>query len=66
MLRPVQEHITRLEQKIHVLNARANDIDCSAADRFQASVELDIAERALAHFRHALELERKIADLNSN
>jgi hypothetical protein len=66
MLRPVQEHITLLEEKIHALNARAHDIYRSADERFQATVDLDIAERALAHFRDALELERKIADVNSH
>jgi hypothetical protein len=66
MLRPLQEHIARLEEKIRVLSARSNDIDWTAADRFQVTVDLDLAERALDHFRKAYELEQKINSLENS
>ncbi|UWZ86254.1 hypothetical protein [Occallatibacter riparius] len=63
MQRPLQEHIALLEQKVQALSAVANDITLTAAERFQASVDLDTAERALDHFRKAYELEQKIAGI---
>jgi hypothetical protein len=61
MQRPLQEHIAILEQKIQSLSAQASDIERSAEDRYQATVDLDFAERALSHFRKAYELEQKIS-----
>ena len=61
MQRPLQEHIALLEQKIRALTAQANDVDRTAEDRYQATIDLDFAERALSHFRRAYELEQKIS-----
>ena len=60
MQRPLKEHIALLEQKIQVLTATANDVQRTAEERYQATVDLDFAEKALAHFQQAYELEQKI------
>jgi hypothetical protein len=60
MQRPLQEHIALLEKKIQILSGRATDMSRTASERYQATVDLDIAERALAQFRSAFELELKI------
>lgn len=66
MKRPLQEHISLLEQKVLILSKRSNDIFLSPDERLQASVDLDIAERAIAHFRHASALELKIVNVILN
>lgn len=63
MQRPLQEHITLLQQKIHTLRAQANDIYRTSGERFQATVDLALAERALDHFRKAYEIEQKVMSL---
>ena len=65
MERPLKDHIALLEQKIENLKARQADFNVTAADRYQAVIDLERAERALAHYREAYELEKaveKIAD----
>ena len=63
MQRPLQDHIALLEQKIQILSRQATDLSLTADELFQASVDLDIAERALSQFRSAYELEKKLLDL---
>lgn len=61
MQRPLQEHIAFLEEKIVRLKAEANDASRSAEERYQASLDLGIAERAIVHFRQAYKLEQQVA-----
>lgn len=66
MQRPLQEHIASLEEKIAHLKTQANHADRTAAERYQAALDLGIAERALIHFRKAYELEQRIAGRNTD
>jgi len=59
--RSLREHITYLEQKIANLKAQASDPDRTADERYQSSIDIGIAERALVHFRRAYELEQEVA-----
>lgn len=61
MQRPLREHIASLEEKIEALKAQQNDPGRSADERYQSSIDLRFAERALEHFRAAYELEQKIS-----
>jgi len=59
--RPLREHVAYLEQKIDSLKAQQSDPDRTAGERYQASIDLGIAERALIYFRQAYELEQKVS-----
>ena len=63
MQRPLQEHISRLEEKIVFLKRQLrNGHDLPAYQRAERELELSNAEQALALFRQAYELERQISD----
>ncbi|KAA6465239.1 hypothetical protein DYQ86_04650 [Acidobacteria bacterium AB60] len=60
MDRPLKDHIAALEQKIEKRRALQNNLSFPAAERYQAVIDLDFAERALASFRQAYDLEKKV------
>lgn len=62
MQQPLQQHIAYLEKKIQHFTARANDLDRTADERYQAAIDLGNAERALDHFRKAYILEQGLSD----
>lgn len=61
MKRTLQEHISSLEQKIQTLRAQCDDLARPSDERLALTVDLDLAERALEHFRKAFELEQRIS-----
>ena len=64
MQRTLQEHVTALEQKVALLKMQQTDLERTSGERYQAALDLEIAEKALAHFKRAYELEQKIAHLH--
>ena len=63
MQRTLHEHITSLELKIAILRAQQDDLGRTAAERYQSAIDLELAEKALATFRKAIQLEQKISDI---
>jgi hypothetical protein len=61
MQRTLREHIDYLEQKIEALKREIDEPGKSAHDVEQVSIDLGIAERSLAHFQKAYELELKLS-----
>jgi hypothetical protein len=57
---PLKNHIAYLEQRIERLKAQHDDLQLTAEERFQAVVDLSFAESALAGFRQAYELEKRL------
>ena len=66
MQRTLQEHVAFLEERIAMLEAQAVDLNRTAAERYQSSVDLATAQSALLHFRKAYELEQGISERNLN
>jgi len=66
MQRALQDHVAFLEEQIAKLESQANDLGRTAAERYQSSVDLGIAKRALVHFRKAYELEQEAVGRISN
>jgi hypothetical protein len=66
MQRTLQEHIAFLEERIARLEVQAIDLNRTAAERYQSSVDLSTAQSALLYFRKAYELEQDISERNSN
>jgi hypothetical protein len=62
MQRPLQEHITRLEEKIVVLKRELRDDGLSSYQRSERDLDLTNAEQALTLFRKAYELEKRISN----
>jgi len=60
--RPIKDHIAHLEQKIEQLKAKLADPHRTDAEKVVARIDLGIAERAITHYRKALELEGQISD----
>jgi hypothetical protein len=60
MERPLKEHIADLERQIENLKERQGDLDLTAAERYKAAINLEIAERALSYFRQAYGLEKQV------
>lgn len=56
----LRQHIESLEERLKRLNQEIME-DRSLAERNQIQAEIRAAEMALAHYRAALELERKLA-----
>ena len=65
MDRPLKDHIAFLEQRIVHLKVVQDDLGRTAEERYQAVIDLGFAESALASFRQACELERRV-EHNSN
>ena len=61
MLRPLSEHIAHLEQKIEAFKSALAAPALNDAERVDLRLDLDLAERALAHFRKAFELEQRLS-----
>jgi len=61
MQQTLQEHILRLEEKIVVLKRELRAVGLSDYEKQEKQLDLDNAEQALALFRRAYELERKIS-----
>jgi len=66
MQRTLQEHIAFLEERIAKLEVQAIDLNRTAAERYQSSVDLSTAQSALLYFQKAYELEQDISERNSN
>lgn len=62
MQRPLQEHIAHLEEKILNLKVQAVDLSRTADERYQSSLDLRIAQKALMHYRQAYKLEQQLAE----
>lgn len=62
MEQPLRKHISGLAYKIEILKAQAIDPKRTADERYQAAFDLENAERALAAFRQAYDLEQKISN----
>jgi hypothetical protein len=60
MQRSLREHIAYLEQKSEALKVVINDPDSTEEEKVDARIDLDISERALAHFRRAFDLEQRL------
>jgi hypothetical protein len=61
MQRPLHVHISYLEQKIDTLQRRLLDPDLTEYVAGELRADLAIAQRALASFRKAFELEQRIS-----
>ena len=61
MQQTLQEHISHLEEKIAALKAALTDPNRSEAEKMYLRLDLDLAERALAHFRKAFDLEQRLS-----
>ena len=62
MDRTLQEHIAYLEQKIEKLKALLADARRSKDEKVVLRIDLDMAERAINHYRRGLELEGHLSD----
>jgi hypothetical protein len=63
MDKPLQEHVTRLEQRIESLRRQlAEPTGKSIESQSDLRIDLGLAERALGYFHRAYELERKISN----
>ncbi len=60
MDRPLREHISFLERRIRELNSSLMEESRTLAERNGFEAEIRAAELALAHYRAALELEKKL------
>ncbi|HMH02551.1 MAG TPA: hypothetical protein VK555_14125 [Terriglobales bacterium] len=61
MERPLKDHISRLEQAIQSLNRDIMENRRTLTERNRIEADIRAAEMALAHYRAAFELEKKIA-----
>ncbi len=60
MQRTLSEHISRLEERLALLNEELENPSRSAVERREIRIDIGIAERSLAHFKKAYELEQKL------
>ena len=60
MDRPLQEHILRLETLLEKLSKEIMRDDLGFIARNQIEAEIRAAEMALAHYREAFEIEKKL------
>ena len=61
MQRTLQDHIDVLERKVANLRVLQYDIGCTAGERHQAALDLELSEKALALFLKAFALEQRIS-----
>ena len=59
---PLRKFISYLEQKIAALKLECTNDRLTEPERPSRRIDLDIAERALVHFRKALELESRLSE----
>ena len=62
---PLHEHISYLERRVQTIKAALADADHNAAGEMDLRIELDLAERALSHFRRAFELEQRLFNVSN-
>jgi len=62
---PLHEHISYLERRVQTLKTALADADHSAAEKMDLRIDLDLAERALSHFRRAFELEQRLFNVSN-
>jgi hypothetical protein len=60
MQRTLSDHISHLEEKLLLLNKELENPSRSAVERGEITIDIGIAERSLAHFKKAYELERRL------
>ena len=60
MQQTLHQHFIFLEEKLLSLRDQVTDPSHSPADMERIQNEINVAETALAHYRAALDLERKI------
>jgi hypothetical protein len=61
---PLKDHISLLEQRIRELNVEVMRNSQSRIELNRIEAEIRAAELALAHYRKALELEKRLARMN--
>jgi hypothetical protein len=62
MQEPLLDRIANLERKVRLLKERMEEADRTDGERNAMQIDLDIAQRALVHFRRALEREPKLSN----
>ena len=60
MDRPLRQHITELERRVHELSKEIMQNQKTRKERNRMEAELRVAQQALEHFQHALKLEREL------
>jgi hypothetical protein len=63
MQRTLSEHVESLDEKVETLKIQQYDPERTAAERHQASLDLELAEKALACLLTAYELEQKMSKM---
>lgn len=66
MQRTLSEHISYLEEKIESLRKQLAATGQTASEQNGIEIDLGIAERALAHFQKAFDLEQRLKQKISN
>ena len=61
MDQPLQLHITFLEQRLNTLHQKLMERNRTRAERNKIESEIQAAELALAYYRKALQLEKRIS-----
>jgi hypothetical protein len=61
MQRPLSEHIAYLERKVEAIRRALSDPDLGDLEKADLRLDLDMAERALAHFHKAFDLEQRVS-----
>ena len=60
MKQTLHQHFVFLEERLLALRDQVTDPSCTPADLERIEFEIKIAERALSHYRLAVDLERQI------
>ena len=60
MQQTLQEHLSNLEKKIAGIEAALREPGRSKDEKMNLRLDLDLAARALAHFRRAFDLENRL------
>jgi len=61
MQQTLQQHLSNLEKKIAGIEAALNEPGRNKDEKMDLRLDLDLAERALAHFRRAFDLESRLS-----
>ncbi|HVN93191.1 MAG TPA: hypothetical protein VMT38_05830 [Terracidiphilus sp.] len=60
MQRTLSEHISHLEERLASLNKELENPSRTSVERSAIMIDIGIAERSLAHFKKAYELELRL------